>query len=57
MRLIVTHIADWNNDLVVNVPDIFSFLTDWFSGNGDFDGQNGNQVTDIFAFLTAWFAA
>jgi hypothetical protein len=57
VRHLVTHVADWNNDLAVNVPDIFAFLGDWFNGNGDFDGQNGNQVADIFAFLSAWFSA
>jgi hypothetical protein len=57
VRHLVTHVADWNNDLAVNVPDIFAFLGDWFNGNGDFDGQNGNQVADIFAFLAAWFSA
>ncbi len=57
VRHVVTHVADWNNDPVVNVPDIFAFLTDWFNGNGDFDGQNGNQVADIFAFLSARFSA
>jgi len=56
-RLIVTHIADWNNDLAVNVPDIFAFLSSWFAGQGDFDGVNGNAVPDIFAFLSAWFSA
>ncbi|MBX3405055.1 MAG: hypothetical protein KF699_16715, partial [Phycisphaeraceae bacterium] len=57
VRQIVTHVADWNNDLVVNVTDIFSFLSAWFAGDGDFDGQNGTQVADIFAYLAAWFSA
>jgi hypothetical protein len=56
-RHVVTHVADWNNDLVVNVPDIFDFLTDWFAGRADFDGLNGTDVPDIFAFLAAWFSA
>jgi hypothetical protein len=42
---------------VVNVPDIFDFLTDWFAGRADFDGLNGTDVPDIFAFLAAWFSA
>ncbi len=57
VRHLVTHVADWNNDLVVNVPDIFDFLTDWFAGRADFDGLNGTDVPDIFAFLAAWFSA
>jgi hypothetical protein len=41
----------------VNVPDIFAFLSDWFSDEPaaqNFGGANG--VGAIFAFLSAWFA-
>ncbi len=57
VRLIVTHIADWNNDLSVNVADIFHFLSSWFAGQGDFDGNGTNEVPDIFTYLASWFAA
>ncbi len=57
VRLIVTHIADFNNDLQVNVPDIFAFLSAWFAGNGDFNSDGVNSVPDIFAYLSAWFSA
>jgi len=47
---------DVNGDLVVNVPDIFAFLTAWFAGSADFDGSGTTLVPDIFAYLSAWFA-
>lgn len=51
-------IADWNGDFASNVPDVFAYLTDWFSGapNADIDGIPGVGVPDIFRFLTFWFA-
>jgi len=57
VRLIVTHIADYNNDLTFNEADIFSFLSAWFAGNGDFDGNGTQTVADIFVFLSAWYRA
>lgn len=57
VRLIVTHIADHNNDLTVNDLDIFAFLNDWFAGRGDFDGDGTRTVSDIFVFLSAWYRA
>lgn len=46
---------DWNRDGVVDVPDIFDFLTDWFNDNGDFNNDGVSAVDDIFLFLTSWF--
>lgn len=49
--------ADWDGDLVVAIPDIFAFLSDWFAEDPDarnFGGAPG--VPAIFAFLAAWFA-
>ena len=57
LRFVHTRTADWNNDLAVNVPDLFAFLSSWFAGQGDFDNSGVNAVPDIFAFLSAWFAA
>ncbi len=50
--------ADFNRDGVVNVPDIFAFLSAWFAYNPEADFNNNGVVftTDIFAFLSAWFA-
>lgn len=50
--------ADFDGSGVVDVPDIFAFLSAWFASlpAADFDGANGVAVPDIFAFLTAWFA-
>lgn len=51
--------ADWNRDAVVNVPDIFGFLTCWFAGDvlcANFNGDCCINVGDIFDYLTAWFA-
>jgi len=50
--------ADFDGNGLVQVPDIFAFLSAWFAqGPGaDFDGNGQVQVPDIFAFLSAWFA-
>lgn len=47
---------DVNGDLVIDVSDIFGFLTAWFAGEADFDRSGSTEVLDIFAYLTAWFA-
>lgn len=50
--------ADHDGDSVVNVPDIFAYLSDWFASrlDADFDRDRVVEVSDIFAFLAAWFA-
>ncbi len=50
--------GDFNKDGVVDVPDIFAFLSAWFAGNIEADYTYNGVVftTDIFAFLSAWFA-
>lgn len=49
--------ADYDQNGTVAVPDIFAFLSGWFSGDirADIDG-GGLAVGDIFAFLGRWFA-
>jgi hypothetical protein len=49
-------VADFNQDGVVNVPDIFVFLSAWFAGGGDVNLSGTSTVPDIFAFLARWFA-
>jgi len=58
IRLTVTCGADFNADGVVNVADIFAFLSAWFASapGSDFNGDTVRDVSDIFAFLSAWFA-
>lgn len=48
---------DVDGNLIVNVADIFAFLTRWFATDprADYDGLNGVTVQDIFAYLSAWF--
>ncbi len=48
--------CDWNASGLIDVPDIFAFLNDWFAGNADFDGNGSSTVSDIFDFLNCWFA-
>ncbi len=50
--------ADRNANSVTDVPDIFLFLSEWFSMDpaADFDQSGTIEVPDIFAFLSAWFA-
>ncbi len=49
--------ADFDCSGGVGVPDIFAFLSAWFSNQpaANFDGVAGIGVPDIFAFLSAWF--
>lgn len=50
--------SDFNNDGVVDVNDIFSFLAGWFASNerADVNLDNARDVNDIFAFLAQWFS-
>ena len=60
--------ADFNNDGVVSIQDIFDFLAAWFAGchaqggppcyghSADFNNSGSVTVQDIFDFLAAWFA-
>jgi hypothetical protein len=50
--------ADYNNNGVLEIVDIFTFINDWFLGvrATDFTNSNDLQVEDIFKFLNAWFA-
>lgn len=46
---------DWNGDGLVDVPDIFDFLSDWFNDEADYNNDGVVAVDDIFLFLGAWF--
>lgn len=49
--------ADWDGNTIVEVADIFAFLSDWFAGDPDATNFGGTPgVPAIFAFLGAWFA-
>ncbi len=50
--------ADFNNDGVVSVQDIFDFLASWFAQGtfADFNLDGSVGVQDIFDFLGVWFA-
>lgn len=58
-RLARTPHADINLDGVTNLPDIFAFLSLWYTGaqGADFDGSGLVNSDDVFAFLNRWFAA
>ncbi|MBY0312045.1 MAG: alpha/beta hydrolase [Phycisphaerales bacterium] len=51
--------ADFNQDGVVAVSDIFDFLNLWFIGNTDAaistNGQSLPVIEDVFQYLNAWF--
>lgn len=53
-------LANFNQDLVVDVLDIFQFLAAWFGGSPlaevGGDGTGAPELLDIFAFLESWFA-
>lgn len=50
-------LCDANLDGLVDVTDIFVFLTFWFVGasRADIDANGIVEVVDIFTFLTRWF--
>jgi len=48
--------ADWCQDGVVGVADIFCFLSDWFANDPTARNYGGSPgVPAIFAFLSEWF--
>jgi hypothetical protein len=49
--------ADFNDDQLTDVQDIFAFLNAWFMDHpkADIDGNTRTDVQDIFAFLSVWF--
>lgn len=54
--------ADWNLTGTITVQDVFDFLSDYFSGNGESGGADFNDsgvttVQDVFDYLTAYFAS
>ncbi len=57
-QLTVFCLADYNHNGVINVQDIFDFLSGWFAGaaSADINGNHVIEVQDIFDFLAAWFA-
>lgn len=50
--------ADFNGSGVIEVGDIFAFLSAWFASDlrADVNDDGSRTVGDIFAFLTLWFA-
>jgi hypothetical protein len=50
--------ADYNNNGIVSVQDIFDYLADFFAGsfNTDFNNNMFISVQDLFDFLAAYFA-
>jgi hypothetical protein len=49
--------ADYNNNGIMEVQDIFDFINAWFMGapTTDFDHSGVLEVQDIFSFLNVWF--
>ena len=49
--------ADFDQNGVVEVPDLFAYLSAWFA-NSPSANINGDalEVSDIFSYLAAWFA-
>ncbi len=50
--------ADFDANGIVEVPDIFAFLSAWFAQDprANVDGNAAVEVPDIFAFLSLWFS-
>lgn len=50
--------ADWDGSGAADAADLFAYLTDYFSGRGEFDSLGASPgVGDLLAFLQAWFTA
>jgi len=49
--------TDLNADGQVNVADLFSFLSAYFSNDpaSDWDASGGCEVVDVFGYLSDWF--
>ena len=55
--VVASCVADFNEDGVVAVSDIFDFLAAWFGGDPRADINGGGLgVSDIFDFLGLWFS-
>ncbi|MFN7022036.1 MAG: S8 family serine peptidase [Phycisphaerales bacterium] len=48
--------CDWNvSNGVPTLQDLFDYLTSYFTGRGDFDGDAATNPQDLFDFLDCWF--
>lgn len=49
--------ADMDMDGEVSVPDLFVFITGWFSlsPRSDTNSDGTHEVSDLFSFLSVWF--
>lgn len=48
-------IADADRNSIVEVADIFFFLSTWFSNSADLNLDGLTSLTDIFVFFEAWY--
>lgn len=51
--------ADYNHSGMVDIDDLFSFLTDWFAGKGNADTNlNGVlEIQDVIDYVNLWLGA
>lgn len=57
VQLTVYCLGDFNRNGIVEVQDIFAFLSAWFARQPEADlNGSGTDVADIFQFLAAWFS-
>lgn len=49
--------VDWDRSGVVDIGDVFSYISDFFAGGSraDFNRVNGPTLQDLFDFLSAYF--
>jgi ELWxxDGT repeat protein len=48
--------CDVDNSGATGIQDLFNYLSMYFTGAGDFNGDGQNTVVDVFDFLGCWFA-
>jgi len=47
--------VDWDQNSVVGVQDLLSFLIAYFSNNADFNNDSTTSIQDVFDFLAAYY--
>jgi hypothetical protein len=53
--IVASRTSDWDASGERSVGDLFEFLADYFTGQGDANGDGFTTIDDLFAFLSDFF--